>query len=74
MIYIQKKEAKAMYTVSFFGGKTDENHLLRLYFLKISYCNLHKVAKPPFFTTLIQNNHLKCGIFYTFKKHRHDGL
>ena len=33
-----------VYTVNFFGGKTDENHLLRLHFLKISFCNLQKVA------------------------------
>jgi hypothetical protein len=33
-----------LYTVGFYGGKSRENHLFRLYFLKISFCNLQKVV------------------------------
>jgi hypothetical protein len=40
-----------IYTVNFFGGKTDENHLLRLYFKKISFCNLQNKYTTFFYHT-----------------------
>jgi hypothetical protein len=34
-IYIIIKNERKLYTVGFYGGKSHENHLFRLYFLKI---------------------------------------
>jgi hypothetical protein len=60
------------HTVGFYGGKSHENHFFRLYFLKISFCNLFKVVYHrliPHLVKIATSN----VVFYTpFKKHHQD--
>jgi hypothetical protein len=55
------------YTVGFYGGKSRENHLFRLYFLKISFCNLFKVVYHRLIPHLVKITTLNVA-FYTPSK------
>jgi hypothetical protein len=50
-MYIHNHGGACIYTGNFFGGKTDENNLLRLYFKKISFSNLQKAVNHLFYNT-----------------------
>jgi hypothetical protein len=55
------------HTVGFYGGKSRENHLFRLYFPKISFCNLFKVVYHRLIPHLIKITTLNV-VFYTPSK------
>ena len=55
------------YTIGFYGGKSRENHLFRLYFLKISFCNLFKVVYHRLIPHLVKITTLNV-VFYTPSK------
>jgi hypothetical protein len=56
-----------IHTVGFYGGKSRENHLFRLYFLKISFCNLFKVVYHHLIPHLVKITILNV-VFYTPSK------